>query len=219
MGLIEDRYYKRTKTNPEKVAFLRIGSFKLNDEEKDERNLSEYELRNIIDVEKIQEQAQKTEKKEDTKEKKSFIHEKRILTKDDYLFSIRGNPQGYSMLRSFERQYMRLVASHHFVQVRPLPGVDLHMPFIHLLFDLIVEFKLAEKFNVKRDASSQKGEKYGVFNAFRIDDIREMKIRFPGNKEDQVHAYQLFIKNYKKYMEASLSYSKFKDKITKKLIS
>ena len=222
MGLIEDRYHHGTKTNPDEwVDFLRIGSFKLNDEVKNAWNLSDYERRNIVDVVEIKKQKEKklsaiADDKEG-KVEKSFIHEKKILTKDDYLFSIRGIPKGYSMQRSIEHKNMRLVASHHFIQVRPLPGVDLHIPFIHLLFDLIVEFKLNTKFNVKNVASHE-GTKYGVFNSFKIAEIREMEIHIPGNKQEQLMAYDLFIENYNKYMEASLNFNKFKNKITDKLI-
>jgi hypothetical protein len=239
MGLIPDRYHPRTRTNPDLVDFLRIGSFKLNDVEKDQLSLSKYESRNIVDLDKLVEQraedeqrALKRQRERDRLQmpeiraagaadesaegegdgKKSFIPEKKILTGDDYLFSIRGVPRGYSMNRSVSGQH-RLVASHHFIQVRPLPGVDLHIPFVHLVFDFIVEKVLTAKYSSKKKSLDGKGSTSAVFNTVKVDEIRALKMRIPGDKNAQEQAYGLFIENYERYMEASLNYYVFKDEI------
>ncbi len=236
MGLIPERYRPRTRTNPAVVDFLRIGSFKLNDPEKDRSSSSKYESRNLVNdtalVEQRAEDEQRALKRQREQKrqlmpegpaagaadesaegegdgKKSFIPEKRILTADDYLFSIRGVPRGYSMNRSVSMQN-RLVASHHFIQVRPLPGVDLYIPFVHLVFDFIVEKVLTTKYMSKKINLADGGSTSAVFNTVKVDEIRTLKIKIPRDKNAQEQAYRLFIENYNRYMEASLNYNEFK---------
>jgi hypothetical protein len=223
MGIIEDRYQKMTKEGSD-VYVLNLKSFTNNDSVKETQFINRYDQYNLLDFKKVLSTKGKSDKNSVTfleDAEKPFISEKKLLTKNDYLITIRGQPKGYSILRSYENKefkgrFPNIVATNHFVRLRPKIVLDMHIPYLHLLLDSIVENQLRNLFEQKKE-NLPKDKKYGVFNSFSVEELKEMQITFSRDVNQQIVTTELFEKNYQKYFDATIYFNEFKEQLNRNI--
>lgn len=118
------------------------------------------------------------------------VSSNKILTGEDYLICTRrANDKpitGYSLINSAidlqPESFGPSIIPHHFICLRPRKDIgDLHIPFVHLLLDSIIENQLVPLI--------EKGNK-GILN---IKTLKELKVTFPTlyeNQEERFSQYQ-----------------------------
>lgn len=223
LGLIEDRYKKQTKDG-KSVYILNYKSFQNNDSTKAPLFITRYDQYNILDFQKLIKAGISDSKKyEDNDLLKPVIPEKKLLTINDYLITIRGQPKGYSMFRSynskkFNADFPNIVATNHFVRLRPKVLLEMHIPYLHLILDSIVENQLRNLFEQKR-LNLPAEKKYSVMNSFNIDELKSIPINLTKTATEQIETTSLFEKNYENYFKATMLFNEFKQQLNKSFTS
>lgn len=219
IGLMKDAYHPYIQAGEGKeqlrVLFITLGSFRkpplqaAGSEGQPAGFFTKLEMDQLIE-------SQKESGKESTAELRS-IPSDRLLGPRDYLISLRGVPQGYSMLqwKTVQKENYLLAASNHFVQLRPRLTVNAFMPYLHLILDLIVEFHLRADF--QRRVEAHAGKTYAGLNPFSVRSLRQLKIKLSDNPEIQEQEYKKFSGQYKKAIDAYQHLNKLKNKYFEKL--
>jgi hypothetical protein len=223
MGIIEDRYQKTTKDGSD-VYVLNLKAFTNNDSVRASQFINRYDQYNLLDFKKVLKSREELVENADAvklDQEKPFISEKKLLSKNDYLITIRGQPKGYSILRSFESKefkgrFPKIVSTNHFVRLRPKVVLDMHVPYLHLLLDSIVENQLRNLFEQKK-ANLPTDKKYGVFNSFGVEELKEILIKFSRDVNQQIVTTELFEKNYQNYFNATIYFNEFKEQLNRNL--
>ena len=173
IGLIEDKFNKMTIESKEEVMFINLKAAEDDNRQISKLTLIDYHTTNLIDY--IELEKKNLPIKIDSS--KLGVPDDRVLTSSDYLISIRGRPKGFSISKSLDPNKRKLVASHHFIQIRPMALIShMYVPYLHLLLDIILEVEVLQKFKDKKEEEEIKGKKYSVFNSFKVNDFREIKI-------------------------------------------
>ncbi len=215
LGMIEDRYHPHTSEGSERVGFLSISSF-INVPGKDARDWENaLDQFNQIDESKLKKALHKQQEKKTAQKLKtrsvplSYISENRLLQRADYLISMRGMPTGFSLYNTKlvnSGQY-RLVASNHFVQLRPRTPEDIYVPYLHLMLDLLIQHHLQPRFDEKlKNLKSIGSTAYGVINPFSIRDLRGLKLHVFKDINKQKEIYEKFKIRYETFLEQSRAF-------------
>ena len=226
LGMIEDRYHPQTAEGSEKVGFVSISSF-IVVQSKDALSFqTSTDQFNQIDENKLNRSLNKQlEKKANQKTKKrsvplSYISAQRLLQPNDYLISIRGMPTGFSLYhtKAIKSGQYRLVASNHFVQLRPRTPKDVYVPYLHLMLDLLVQYHLQPQFDEKLKYLKSSGSTaYGVINPFSIRDLRRMKLYVFKDIAQQQEIYDKYMNRYEHFLEESRAFHACQEDLFKKL--
>jgi hypothetical protein len=212
LGLIEDRYLHLTKEKEEPVYFITAKSFANIPEKEREKDYNDSKLLELRQVKTLLKKwidkldngtlkGENDKKDRDEKDKllseKTLIKEKRLLGKEDFLISIRGEPRGYSMfhLEDVLEKY-NIVYTHYFVRLRPRENFEFDTEYIHLILEQLTKRKLVEEF---RKILEDKGLKsYASFNSISIDRLRSTEIKYHSDKEIQIKIAEKYKNEYEK---------------------
>jgi len=212
IGLIEDKFNKMTIESKEEVMFINLKAAEDDNRQISKLTLIDYHTTNLIDY--IELEKKNLPIKIDSS--KLGVPDDRVLTSSDYLISIRGRPKGFSISKSLDPNKRKLVASHHFIQIRPMALISkMYVPYLHLLLDIILEVEVFQKFKDKKEEEEIKGKKYSVFNSFKVNDFREIKINITTDVQLQKETYDNFIYQYNKFLNANLEFEKIKESLYK----
>jgi len=214
IGLIEDKFNKMTIESKEEVMFINLKAAEDDNRQISKLTIIDYHTTNLIDY--IELEKKNLPIKIDSS--KLGVPDDRVLTSSDYLISIRGRPKGFSVSKSLDPNKRKLVASHHFIQIRPMAwtrNINMFVPYLHLLLDIILEVEVLQKFKDKKDIEEIKGKKYSVFNSFKVNDFREIKINITTDVKLQKETYDNFIYQYNKFLNANLEFEKIKESLYK----
>ncbi|MFN6373922.1 MAG: hypothetical protein ACK4YD_02035 [Chitinophagia bacterium] len=227
LGLIEDRYLHLTKEKQEPIYFITAKSFANVPEKervKDYNDSKLIELRQVKTllsswIKKLENGILKAENdKKDRDEmgnllsEKTYIKEKRLLEKEDFLIAIRGEPRGYSMfhLQDVFENY-NIVYTHYFVRLRPRDNFGFDTEYIHLILEQLTKRKLVEEF---RKILADKGLKsYASFNSISIDRLRSTKIKYHPEKETQIKIIERYKNEYDKTQKQNLNFYQLEENI------
>ena len=212
IGLIEDKFNKMTIESKEEVMFINLKAAEDDNRQISKLTLIDYHTTNLIDY--IELEKKNLPIKIDSS--KLGVPDDRVLTSSDYLISIRGRPKGFSISKSLDPNKRKLVASHHFIQIRPMALIShMHVPYLHLLLDIILEMEVHQKFEDKKEEEEINGKKYSAFNSFKVNDFREIKINITTDVKLQNETYDNFIYQYDKFLNANLEFEKIKESLYK----
>lgn len=230
LGLIEDRYLHLTKEKEEPVYFVTAKSFaNVPEKEKDHSDLKLIQLRQMktllkgwietLDKGTLKAENDKKDRDETGKllSHKTLIKEKRLLNKEDFLISIRGEPRGYSMfyLEDILFQY-NIINTHYFVRLRPRENFEFDTEYIHLLLEQITKHKLVTEF---REVMRDKGYKsYSSFNSISIDRLRSTKIKYHSDKEIQIKIAEKYKNEYDKTQKQNLNFFQLEENIYRSIV-
>jgi len=226
LGMIEDRYHPYTSEGSEKVGFLSISSFEDVDGKDAQEDETDEQQFNQIDEVKVKRSLEKQKEKKVTQNPKkqavplSYISENRLLQRNDYLISMRGFPTGFSLYNTklINSGQYRLVASNHFVQLRPRTPEDVYVPYLHLLLDLLVQHHLLPSFKVKLEELKASGTTgYGVINPFSVRELRQMKLHLPKNKYIQKEIHDKYSERFKHYLKQVIFFKEYQSTMFKNL--
>ena len=210
IGLIEDKFNKMTTESKEEVMFINLKASKDDNSQVSNLTINDYHTRNLIDYNEL-ERKNLPIINDSTKQ---GVPEDRVLTSSDYLISIRGRPKGFSLSKSLDTNKRKLVASHHFIQIRPMALIShMHVPYLHLLIDIILEMEVLEKFEEIKKEEEIKGKNYSVFNSFKVNDFRDIKINITTDVKLQQDTYDKFINQYNIFLNANLEFEKMKESL------
>jgi hypothetical protein len=189
--------------------FLRISSFIDDDFGKNKLVINPYSKRNILDLKSVE--SRYADLSENEEAENPAIPNHKLIRNTDYLITLRGRPKGFSMLKSIEPNHPKLASSNHFIHIRPRQTQieSMHIPYLHLLLDILVEKKIYTIFEEKKKNEDTLGRKYSAYNSFRIQDLRDMKISILKNIEDQKRVFDLFEKKYDELLSANLNIESF----------
>ncbi len=183
-GIIEDKYSNAVQDNPDltnKISFLRLSSFN--------------DMNGLIDFDNLGSKKQKSDSNRintspeniASKKENEKIPANRLLDKHDFLISTRGIPKGYSLLKSYTIKDIYAVATHHFISLRPrMKLLNMHVPFLHLMLEVMVKMQLRQLFNVRK---VQEEGKIASFNSIKINDLSSIKISIPTDMLEQVRLF------------------------------
>ena len=214
IGLIEDKFNKMTIESKEEVMFINLKAAEDDNRQISKLTLIDYHTTNLIDY--IELEKKNLPIKIDSS--KLGVPDDRVLTSSDYLISIRGRPKGFSVSKSLDPNKRKLVASHHFIQIRPMAlikNMNMYVPYLHLLLDIILEVEVLQKFEDKKEEEEIKGKKYSAFNSFKVNDFREIKIKISTDVKLQKETFDNFIYQYDKFLNANLEFEKIKESLYK----
>ena len=212
IGLIEDKFNKMTIESKEEVMFINLKAAEDDNRQISKLTLIDYHTTNLIDY--IELEKKNLPIKIDSS--KLGVPDDRVLTSSDYLISIRGRPKGFSVSKSLDPNKRKLVASHHFIQIRPMALIShFHLPYLHLLLDIILEMEVHQKFEDKKEEEEINGKKYSAFNSFKVNDFREIKIKITTDVKLQKETFDNFIYQYDKFLNANLEFEKIKESLYK----
>ena len=83
------------------------------------------------------------------------------------------------------------------------------------ILDIILEVEVFQKFKDKKEEEEIKGKKYSVFNSFKVNDFREIKINITNDVKLQQETFDNFIFQYSKFLNANLEFEKIKESLYK----
>lgn len=199
-GLLElpgEEYYSLNSTGNEvNVRILRMGSFDsslrkikpIHELEKAEQRLLEFRKQR-----ERRYNLGKNKKTESHKKEKKLIDFDKLIDKDDYVINTRNLGEdviinGYSLLKSLTAQELRelgpLVISHHFIVMRPRKSmINLHVPFLHMMLDIVVDKVLPSMV-----------ETLGVIKSRQLKDL-EIEIPLDFNEQKALHEQYQILEN------------------------
>ena len=225
LGLIEERYLHLTKEKEEPVYFVTAKSFtNIPEKEKEENALKLIELRQVKTLLKgwikaledgiLKVSNDKKDRDESGKilTHKTLIKENRLLNKEDFLISIRGEPRGYSMfhLEELLKEY-NIVYTHYFVRLRPRQNYEFDTEYIHLVLEQLTKHQLVTAF---QKILNEKGSKsYASFNSISIDRLRSTKIKYHSDKNNQLKIVEKYKNEYEKTQKQNLSFYQMEENI------
>ena len=197
-GLLEERflnYYINESGEKQEIGFIRMDFIRGIDDalelpeqrKKIERNLEEKSK-------KIRED--KPTKSERTKALQKEIPFEKILRRDDFLISTRGEPKGISLLDYEYTLYNNLVPTHHFIVLRPKAALIrsnmISIELLHMMLKLIVEKIFKENYEekikeIKKHKQEQVSENKNIvrrsaasfFASVKVDEVKEKEICLP----------------------------------------
>lgn len=226
LGLIEDRYLHLTKENKEPVYFITAKSFiNVPNKKRDDIFLfnSLEQLKkldphwtDLISNNELKKKNQEKDKDDNGNidEKKSYIKETRLLKNHDFLISIRGEPNGYSLLHVAEIKKYNFVPSHYFVRLSPRYPENFHMEYLHLIIEQFIKHRLVDRFEKVRDKTKENEKKsYAVFNSFSIEELKGEKIKYHSSIEKQKEITAEYKKQFQKWHHQRLVFHQFENNI------
>lgn len=221
LGLIEDRYLHLTRENKQPVYFITAKSFTdVPNKKREDIYLSNSleqlkqldpewtKLINNNDLAK-KNQLKDLDEKGIIDENKSYIKESRLLKNHDFLISIRGEPNGYSLLNIAEIEKYNFVPSHYFVRLNPRYPGNFHMEYLHLIIEQFIKHKLVESFENMRNKTKEMGKSYATFNSFSIEELKEETIRYHSSIEQQMEITAEYRKQFQKWHDQRLLFHQF----------
>ena len=223
IGLIEDNYKKTTEAG-EQVTFINLKASEDESSLYDGSNVPYWERSNLINYNKLETTNVKEQiknKNEKTEVDKPYIPNERILTANDYVMSIRGRPKGFSLDRTLNKldptEKVNLIASHHFVYIRPIDFIikmGMDVKYLHLLLDIILEIEILEK---RLPLELKKKKNHNLLEQFKVNEFREIKISITTNVNDQKKIYNDFVSKYEQYCNANAALENYKMNLYKSL--
>lgn len=193
-------YVDNAQIKENRVRILRMGSFDpIKKRLKTPAQLDEGD-KNLKDI-------RKQRLKKITSFKKEIAASK-LLSKNDYIINTRGVKEypitGYSMLEnlgeSAEHGIGKVAASHHFIVLKPrTTALKMHIPFLHLMLDVLVENYLKEM---------AEGLKKGIFKS---KDLKNMTFNVPLDFDAQVNTVNRYAELVTKRNMAIAEVSVFKN--------
>ena len=221
LGLIEDRYLHLTKESKEHVYFITAKSFTDVPNKKrediflsnslDQLKRLDPEWTKLISNNELAKKNQEKDldEKGNIDEKKNHIKESRFLKNHDFLISIRGEPNGYSLLNVTEIKKYNFVPSHYFVRLSPRYPGNFHMEYLHLIIEQFIKHRLVERFEDMRLKTKEKGKSYAAFNSFSIEELKEETLRYHSSIEQQKEITDEYRKQFQKWHDQRLIFHQF----------
>lgn len=216
-GLLElpgEEYYSLDSSgNDVNVRILRMGSFDSSQRKIKSIDQLEKAEQRLIEFRKQREKQSKSTKNKKTapqKKEKKIIDFEKLLDKDDYVINTRNLGDviinGYSLLKCLNAEELQklgpLAISHHFIVLRPRKSMlNLHVPFLHMMLDIVVDKVLPSMV-----------ESLGVIKSRELKDL-EIQIPIDFNEQKTLHEqYQLLEKECEK---AGFALEEFKKSLVK----
>jgi hypothetical protein len=199
-GLLElpgEEYYSLDSSGNEvNVRILRMGSFDSSLRKiKPIHELEKAEQR-LVEFRKQREKRYnlgKNKKTEFHKKEKKLIDFDKLIDKDDYVINTRNLGEdviinGYSLLKSLTAQELHelgpLAISHHFIVLRPRKSMlNLHVPFLHMMLDIVVDKVLPSMVS-----------SLGVIKSRQLKDL-EIEIPLDFNEQKALHEQYQILEN------------------------
>jgi hypothetical protein len=144
--------------------------------------------------------------------KRVLVKSDSLLTKDDYLISVRGMPTGYSLVNVDEIETHNFVPTHHFIRLRPLKTFTRNIRYAHLLLDQLVKFELSEAFESKR-IEDNSSSSYASFNSVKVEELRNISINYHTDEVVQAKVYDLYASKYEQWHLQNLAFEQFQQAI------
>ena len=225
LGLIEDRYFHLTEDSKQPVYFITAKSFTNIPNKKKVSRPSYNELHQLKNLDPtwtasildgtLQIENEKKDKGESGKNslQKRYIKENRILKQHDFLISIRGEPIGYSLLNIGELLEHKIVPSHYFVRLSPRYPNKFNLEYLHLIMDQFTKHILGKVFEDLEKTTKQQGKSYAAFNSFSVEELKNQKIKFHSQIEQQKKITALYREQFNKWHLQNMVFDQFEENI------
>jgi hypothetical protein len=206
----EELYWLDSNGNRIRVRTLRMGSFNASTKKIKSIEQLEKAERRLSEIRKLREgkmKPRKYKKIETLRLNGRLIDDDKLLDKDDYVINTRNLGEdaiinGYSLSKSLDENTLQklgpLCISHHFIVLKPRKSMlNLHVPFLHMMLDIIVDKVLPDL-----------AQTHGLI---RTKQLKQLQIQIPLDYSLQEKLYSQYQKLEDRCNSASMELDKFKE--------